>query len=110
MSPSVSIRVSSGFIKVYGLQETTQTIVETLQQLSPKPLNAWFLEIVKAGSDQSFHPDHNQDWLRQTSPILTAFFHAKFMLEMAVRYGSLKEAPKCLPSGWAALLYLYNLR
>lgn len=40
-----------------------------------------------------------------------AFFHARFFLKMAVKYGEeLDEAPSTLPSGWAALLYLYNLR
>jgi hypothetical protein len=43
-------------------------------------------------------------------PILEAFFHALFMLEMAVRYADLGEPPQMLPSGWAALLYLYDLR
>ena len=32
-------------------------------------------------------------------------------LEMAVRYGTeLKAPPRMLPSGWAAFLYLYELR
>ncbi len=33
------------------------------------------------------------------------------ILEMAVKYGrKLEKAPELLPSGWAALLCLYNLR
>ena len=44
-------------------------------------------------------------------PILEAFFHARYMLEMAVKYGKeLDRPPNCLPSGWAAFLYLYDLR
>jgi hypothetical protein len=39
-----------------------------------------------------------------------AFFHARFFLEMAVRYASLDSPPRPLPSGYAALLYLYRLR
>jgi hypothetical protein len=43
--------------------------------------------------------------------MVEAFFHARFMLEMAVKFGrSLDAAPERLPSGWAALLYLYGLR
>jgi hypothetical protein len=46
-----------------------------------------------------------------TRPIVEAFFHARFFLEMAVRYGNeLDKAPHMLPSGWAALFYLYELR
>lgn len=42
--------------------------------------------------------------------ILEAFFHARFFLEMAVRYATLPECPNPLPSGYAALLSLYGLR
>jgi len=42
--------------------------------------------------------------------IAEAFFHAKFFLEMTVKYEKELEAlPTTLPSGWAALLCLYNL-
>src|SRR6266567_7691723 len=50
-------------------------------------------------------------WLEVTGPIVEAFFHAHYFLEMAVRYGKqLQHPPRQLPSGWAAFLYLYNLR
>ncbi len=52
----------------------------------------------------------NPDWARHTRPILEAFFHARFFLEMAVRYAGLEKAPTTLPSGWAALLCLYRIR
>lgn len=45
-----------------------------------------------------------------TRPILEAFFHARFFLEMAVRYADLQAPPQPLPSGYAALLYLFGLR
>ena len=38
------------------------------------------------------------------------FYHARFFLEMAVRYAKLETPPRPLPSGYAALLYLYQLR
>ena len=43
-------------------------------------------------------------------PILEAFFHACFFLEMAVRYAHIEAPPRPLPSGYAALLCLYGLR
>ncbi len=99
-------------LKLYGLQGTTAEIVAALQGLaSDRPLNEWFLKIVKEGTGKEFDLDHNRRWLEATRPILEAFFHARFFLEMAVRYGKeLEEAPRSLPSGWAALLYLYGLR
>ncbi len=98
--------------KVYGLQEITGEIVSALQALAPEcELNPWFAEIISEGTGRKFERDHNQRWLGETRPILEGFLHAKFFLEMACKYGrELDEPPKLLPSGWAAFLYLYNLR
>lgn len=100
--------------KVYALQDTTRNIVETLYALAPEgtTINTCFQEILADGmSGKQFELDHNSEWTRHTRPIVEAFFHARFFLEMAVKYGrELDEAPNRLPSGWAALLYLYNIR
>jgi hypothetical protein len=98
--------------KIYGLQGSTKKIVAELQALAPdRSLNQWFLQIVKDGTEKTFEPEHNRRWLEVTRPILEAFFHARYFLEMAVRYGrELEYPPRSLPSGWAALLYLYDLR
>jgi len=97
--------------KVYSLQEYTARIVHVLESLAPeRPLNPWFRQIVEQGTGKSFRPEDNADWPRVTRPILEAFFHARFFLEMAVRYATLTECPNPLPSGYAALLYLYGLR
>jgi hypothetical protein len=42
--------------------------------------------------------------------VVEAFFHARYFLEMAVRYAHLDSPPSLLPSGYAALLCLYQLR
>lgn len=82
-----------------------------LESLAPaRPLNRWFREIVEQGTGKTFTPADNADWTRVTRPIVEAFFHARFFLEMAVRYATLEEPPQALPSGYAALLYLYDLR
>ena len=86
-------------------------IVDALQSLLPdRELNEWFVQIVCEGTDNEFEPDHNTAWLTHSRPIVEAFLHARFMLEMAVRNCELEEPPQMLPSGWAALLYLFNLR
>ena len=41
---------------------------------------------------------------------MEAFFHARYMLEMAVLSAEMEKAPHMLPSGWAAMLYLYEVR
>jgi hypothetical protein len=98
--------------KVYGLQDETLAIVAALEKLMPdRPLTAWFREIVEEGTGKSFTLEHNQRWTTETRPIVEAFFHARYFLEMACRYArELDEAPDVLPSGWAALLCLFDSR
>jgi hypothetical protein len=98
--------------KVYAMQELTVEICRTFRDLLPgKPLNRWFTEIVTQGTGNEFEMSHNQDWLRHTRPIIEAFFHAHYFLKMAVKYGKeLESSPDCMPSGWAAVLYLYDSR
>lgn len=102
--------------KVFLLQEATLKIVEMLKSLAPQRknptlLNPWFLNIVKDGTGKTFKQSDNSNWQKVTRPILEAFFHARYFLEMIVKYGKeLKVPPAMLPSGWAAVLYLYNLR
>lgn len=98
--------------KVYGLQSSTESIVAALQALAPdRELNDWFRKIVAEGTGKKFEREHNARWLEVTRPIVEAFFHARFFLEMVVKYGhELDAPPNMLPSGWAAVLYLYGLR
>lgn len=98
--------------KVYHLQQLTEEIIKELRELLPGvELNQQFLEIAGKGTGKKFSHEDNKNWSVVTGPILEAFFHARYFLEMAVKYGKLlKSPPEVLPSGWAALLYLYNLR
>ena len=97
--------------KVYRLQNSTMKIVKVLRQLAPHlKLNPWFERIVAEGTSRTFDASHNDNWLKHTRPIVEAFFHTRYMLEMAVRYADLPEPPQPMPSGWAAFLYLFNLR
>ena len=97
--------------KVFVLQERTDRIVSELRRLLPeKPLNPWFVAIVERGTGKQFELPDNSRWTLVARPILEAFFHARFFLEMAVRYASVATPPSPLPSGYAALLYLYQLR
>jgi len=98
--------------KLYPLQEATLAIVAALARLAPdRELNHWFMTIVDEGTSVTFELEHNRCWLLVTRPIVEAFFHARYFLEMAVRYGkALSAPPSASPSGWAALLYLYDLR
>lgn len=106
-------RFYHGSFKVFNLQEDTRQIVDALTRAAPedRALCSLFLEIVKAGTGREFKIEDNQHWLERTSPIVAAFLHAKFFLEMAVRYAAeFDQPPQPMPSGWAALLCLYQLR
>lgn len=98
--------------KVYNVQQATLEIVEKLKSLVPgREMNEWFMQIVREGTGMVFTDEDNENWLSVTRPIVEAFFHARFFLEMVVKYGKEMEyPPHALPSGWAAVLYLYNLR
>jgi len=98
--------------KVYGLQELTMGICKALQELLPdRAMNRWFSEIVAQGTGHEFEISHNKNWPCHTRPIVEAFFHAHYFLKLVVKYGQeLESAPDRLPSGWAAVLYLFDLR
>lgn len=100
--------------KVYGIQGLTEEMHDALQKLSPRAenrVNKCYETIVIEGTGKEFKPEHNQRWLEETRPMVEAYFHSKYFLEMAIKYGKeLDEPPSTLPSGWAAVLYLYNMR
>ena len=109
-------RYYHGSFKVYYLQETTKSIVKLLSKISPNKDKTKFCElfqiILNEGcADKEWKHEHNSEWAKHTRPFLEAFFHAKYFLEMAIKYGKkYEEAPQMLDSGYAALLCLYNLR
>jgi hypothetical protein len=98
--------------KVFRLPLITVEIVTRLQGLaSDLTLNEWFSQIVSEGTGKEFTPDTNANWLAETRPILEAFFHAKYFLEMVCKYGKeIESPPEIMPCGWASVLYLYGLR
>ena len=97
--------------KVYAVQGATLSAVELLRNLMPeRKLNLLFDEIIRNGTGKEFELAHNENWQTHIRPMLEALSHAKFMVEMAVRYADLPEPPQPMPSGYAALLYLFDLR
>src|SRR5579884_864307 len=82
-------------LKVFGLQASTLAIAQRLRALAPPEvaLHEWFDRIVTEGTGKQFSMEDNQRWLEVTRPIVEAFFHARFMLEMAVEYGERLDVP-----------------
>ena len=100
--------------KVYDLQSFTTQALDIFQQIAQVidgHLHTWFTDIVAQGTGVHFAMEHNTDWLKHTRPIVEAFLHAKYFVEMMVKYGhTMDVVGASLPSGWAALLVLYNQR
>jgi hypothetical protein len=100
--------------KLYYLQGDTERAAELLREIGHevgRKLNPWFEEIIAAGTGIEFQLSHNDDWLHHARPIAEAFLHARYFVEMMVKYGrELDSPPYMLPSGWAAILTLYGLR
>lgn len=101
-------------LKIFYRYEQTRAMVAALKNLAPEgiELNSMFMKIINEGaSKKEFKTEYNEDWMKHTRPMVEAFLHAKFFLEMAIKYGKILKKPESfLPSGWAALLYLYNMR
>lgn len=100
-----SYRYYHGSFKVYHAQKTTEQTVKLLCELLPeRELNFSFLQIIGDGTGKEFKMEHNDNWDRHTRPMLEAFAHVKFMVEMAVRYADLAEPPRPMPTGYVTLL------
>ena len=100
--------------KVYNLLENTEIIVAHLKSLDPKEnpqFCALFEQIFFDGTGKQFEDMDNYRWAYETRPIVEAFMHAHYFLEMAVKYGKEYESlEQFVDSGWAALLELYMIR
>lgn len=100
--------------KVYQLQESTARAVEIFKRIAGathSTLCECFEQIVSAGTGLVWEPNHNHNWTLHTRPIVEAFLHVKYFLEMMVKYGRTMEAPpNMFPTGWAAILELYDQR
>jgi hypothetical protein len=98
--------------KVFALQSQTLAIVKKLRSLFPgRELNRNFMQIILEGTGKTFSSEDNERWQTVTRPVVEAFFHAQYFLKMAVKYARVLNYPlRSMPSGWAALLCLFNLR
>jgi|SRR3989339_944597 len=102
--------------KVYRIQNETKKIYSALESVSPHEENKirdlHYLKIISEGaSGREWKLEDNKNWDKVCRPFLEAFFHSKYFLEMAVRYGKkMDKVPLRMPSGWASLLELYGIR
>lgn len=81
----------------------------------PDCLHEWYAQIYLEGTSHEFNESMNLEWLEHTRPILEAFWHTKYFLQMMSKYGQLlepdsEELLQEMAPGWAAVLWLFELR
>ncbi len=112
--PDLIYRFYHQSFKVFGMTNLIRQANKLFSDIAPDQsfLNPWYAEISRSGLRKEFKGSYtNQNWQNETLPIMQAFWHAKYFLEqMAASADELRDAPMILPSGWAAVLYLYRLR
>ena len=98
----------TGSFKVFHYQRETLRIVEALEAIAPEGRGfcPMFKEIIRLGTGHEFTTADNEHWIERAAPIVQAFLHARFFLQMALKH---TPAPPVLHAGWMALLSLYEL-
>jgi hypothetical protein len=100
--------------KVFGAIEEIKKARDLFEKIAPDgiSLNEWYCRIADEATGKSFDWEKtNQKWIHEMRPILEAFWHSKYFLKQTLDSGTkLQKSPQILPSGWAAVLFLYNLR
>jgi hypothetical protein len=102
--------------KVFHLQDATLAGLRLIEEIGGEtdPPYYWYTDIVKAGTQGKFTESTNANWMAETRPILEAFWHTKYFIQMLIKYGKeLEQNPEILQGmdfGWAAVLYLFELR
>ncbi len=80
-----------------------------LAEICPEfKLTSQFMSVIKAGTGKVFDHSMNAAWEQETLPVVHAFLHARFMLEVAVSCEPWDGG--LLPSGIALILSLYDMR
>lgn len=114
LEPEIVYRFYHQSFKVYTATGLVKQAKDLFERLSPDtlPLNSWYSLIADTAISKEFDSTRtNEIWLEETRPILEAFWHSKYFLQHMIESANeLETAPQVLPYGWAAVLYLYDLR
>jgi hypothetical protein len=106
-------RFYHGSNKVFFLQDPVKAAFTLIKEIGGEddPPNFKYARIVEAGTAHQFSETTNANWDAETEPILDAFWHTKYFVNLMVKYGKELEAVESpLQPGMAAVLYLFELR
>jgi hypothetical protein len=106
-------RLYHGSYKVFNLQDPVETAFELIKEIGGESDPPYFeyVQIVEAGTTNKFSATTNENWEAETKPILEAFWHTKYFINMMVKYAEDFEKVE-MPTrpGMAEVLYLFELR
>jgi hypothetical protein len=114
-------RFYHGSMKAFHNQYDVEEALKLFKEISPRERNSECLQIVKEGSVE-FNTDMNRNWLPSVRPVLEAYWHTRYFVTMMIKCAKElteltewsehhnKRVALPMPYGWAAVLYLYNLR
>ncbi len=112
--PDLIYRFYHQSFKAFGMVDMIRDANKLFSDLAPEStfLNNWYVQITRTALTKRFEGSYtNQHWMETMLPVTQAFWQDKYFLEqMLIAADELDEAPQILPSGWAAVLYLYDLR
>jgi hypothetical protein len=106
-------RLYHGSYKVFNLQDPVCAAFKLIKEIGGEadPPHFEYARIVEAGTKHQFSATTNENWEGETKPILEAFWHTKYFVNMMVKYGKkLETVEMALQPGMAAVLYLFELR
>ena len=99
--------------KVFCLQDPVKAAFTLIKEIGGEddPPNFEYARIVEAGTAHQFSETTNENWEAETKPILEAFWHTKYFINMMVKYAKeLETVERLVQPGMAAVLYLFELR
>ena len=106
-------RFYHGSFKAFGMQDETAQMAAALRSVAPeRRAFCWmFAELLAAGTGRNFTVETNGRWMEEVGPIVAAYLHARFLLEMATKVAA-DPNPDCGTIGypWATILSLFDLR
>ena len=106
-------RFYHGSNKVFFLQDPVKAAFTLIKEIGGEddPPNFEYARIVDAGTAHQSSETTNAYWDAETKPILEAFWHTKYFINMMVKYAKeLETVERLVQPGMAAVLYLFELR
>jgi hypothetical protein len=106
-------RFYHGSNKVFFLQDPVMEAFTLIKEdgRGRRSAKLWVCANVEAGTAHQFSETTNENWEAETKPILDAFWHTKYFINMMVKYAKeLEKVESPLEPGMAAVLYLFELR